>query len=198
MWDDLPDESLMQRAAGNDVHAFDALFQRHRRAVFSFTFRMVADSPAAEDLTQECFLRVWRARERYQPTAAFRTWLFTIARRLALDELKGRQTHPTLLAADTTGEDGSTAAVESVAGGEGANPQEIVVARELSRVLDQALRALPDELREAAVLRDVEGMSYEEIAGVLGCPMGTVKSRLNAARKQLQAAAREWLEEKRT
>lgn len=196
MWDDLPDESLMQRVAGNDALAFDALFQRHRCAVFSFTFRMVGDGPAAEDLTQECFLRVWRARERYQPTAAFRTWLFTIARRLALDELKRRQNHPTLLEVDTEA-DGSTAAIEAVAGGEGANPQEIVEARELTRVMDRVLRALPKELREAAVLRDVEGMSYEEIAGVLGCPMGTVKSRLNAARKRLQAAAREWLEEKR-
>jgi RNA polymerase sigma-70 factor, ECF subfamily len=198
MWDDLPDERLMLRVAGNDTVAFDTLFQRHHRGVFSFALRMVGDSPAAEDLTQECFMRVWRSRERYQPTAAFRTWLFTIARRLALDELKRRQSHPTLLAADTTGEDGSTAAVDAVAGGEGANPQEIVVARELARALDRALRALPEELREAALLRDVEGMSYEEIAGVLGCPMGTVKSRLNAARKRLQAAARDWLEEKRT
>jgi RNA polymerase sigma-70 factor (ECF subfamily) len=198
MWVDLPDESLMQRVAGNDTGAFDALFQRHRRAVFSFTFGMVGDGPTAEDLTQECFVRVWRARERYQPTAAFRTWLFTIARRLALDELKRRQSHPTLLATDATEEDGSTAAVEAVATGEAANPQEVVVARELARALEQALRTLPEELREAAVLRDVEGMSYEEIAGVLGCPMGTIKSRLNAARKRLQAAAREWLDEKRT
>src|SRR5215211_5341252 len=141
MWDDLPDESLMQRAAGNDVHAFDALFQRHRRAVFSFTFRMVGDSPAAEDLTQECFLRVWRARERYQPTAAFRTWLFTIARRLALDELKRRQAHPTLLASETADQT-EEESVELTPATGAVNPQEIVMARELGRALEAALRAL--------------------------------------------------------
>jgi RNA polymerase sigma-70 factor, ECF subfamily len=158
MADDLPDETLMQRIARNDTAAFDVLFLRHRRAVFSYTFRMVGDGPAAEDLTQECFLRVWRARERYQPTAAFRTWLFTIARRLALDELKRRETHPTVLAADTADDEDSTGTVESSAGVEWTSPQEIVMARELARVLDQALRELPEEYREAAILRDVEGL----------------------------------------
>lgn len=116
MADDLPDETLMQRLARNDTAAFDRLFRRHRRAVFSYSFRMVGDGPAAEDLAQECFLRVWRARERYQPAAAFRTWLFTIARRLALDELKRRERHPTVLARETAGEEEPTGTVESVAG----------------------------------------------------------------------------------
>ena len=198
MRDELPDETLMQQIARNDTAAFDVLFLRHRRAVFSYTLRMVGDGPAAEDLTQECFLRVWRARERYQPTAAFRTWLFTIARRLALDELKRRETHPTVLAADTADDKDSAGTIESVAGVESANPQEIVMARELARALDRALRELPEEFREAAMLRDVEGMSYDEIAGVLGCPLGTVKSRLNAARKRLQAVALDWMGEKKT
>src|SRR5712692_2568986 len=163
MADDLPDETFMQRIARNDTAAFDVLFLRHRRAVFSYSFRMVDDGPAAEDLTQECFLRVWRARERYQPAAAFRTWLFTIARRLALDELKHRQTHPTVLAADTADDEDSTGTVESIAGADRTNPQEVVMARELARVLDRALRELPEELRDAAILRDVEGLRYEEI-----------------------------------
>ena len=196
MWDELPDESLMQRIARDDTAAFDALFRRYRRAIFSFSYRMVGDGAAAEDLTQECFLRVWRARQRYEPTAAFRTWLFTIARRVALDELKRRQAHPTLLDAETADDEGSTGAVEAL-GADLANPQEIVLARELARTLDRTLRALPEEFREAAILRDVERMSYEEIAGILGCPLGTVKSRINTARKRLQAVAREWLEEKK-
>jgi RNA polymerase sigma-70 factor (ECF subfamily) len=198
MGDDLPDETLMQRIARNDTAAFDVLFLRHRRAVFSYTFRMVGDGPAAEDLTQECFLRVWRARERYQPTAAFRTWLFTIARRLALDELKRRETHPTVLAADTADDEDSTGTVESFAGVELTSPQEIVMARELARILDRALRDLPAEFREAAILRDIEGMSYEEMAAVLGCPLGTVKSRLNTARKRLRSVALEWMGERKT
>src|SRR5947209_9247475 len=150
MRDDLPDETLMQQIARNDTAAFDVLFLRHRRAVFSLTLRMVGDAPAAEDLTQECFLRVWRARERYQPAAAFRTWLFTIARRLALDELKRRETHPTVLATDTANDEDATGTVESVAVAERKSPQEIVIARELARVLDRALRDLPEEFRATA------------------------------------------------
>jgi RNA polymerase sigma-70 factor, ECF subfamily len=198
MADDWPDEILMHRIARNDAAAFDLLFLRHHRAVFSDTLRMVGDGPAAEDLTQECFLRVWRARERYQPTAAFRTWLFTIARRLALDELKRRAIHPTVLPAQTADDEDPARIVEFFADGEMANPQEIVMSRELSRVLDRALCDLPVEFREAAVLRDVEGMSYEEIAAVLGCPLGTVKSRLNAARKRLQVVALEWMGERKS
>src|ERR1051326_8407279 len=93
------DAALMRRLACDEVAAFDALFARHRRAVFNYTLRVLGDVGAAEDLTQECFLRVWRARRHYQPTAAFRTWLFTIARRLALDALKRRQP-ATVLSAD--------------------------------------------------------------------------------------------------
>jgi RNA polymerase sigma-70 factor (ECF subfamily) len=192
-----PDEQLMQQIARNDTDAFDALFRRHRRAVFSFTLRMVGDAPAAEDLTQECFLRVWRARDRYQP-AAFRTWLFTIARRLALDELKRRAAHPVSLAAETFDDAVCAGGGGPLAGAEPASPQEIVMARELARVLDQALRGLPAELRETALLRDVEGLSYDEIAAVLDCPIGTVKSRLNAARKRLQSVALDWMGERRT
>ncbi len=198
MRDDLPDETLMQRVARNDTAAFDALFLRHRRAVFSFTLRMVGDGPAAEDLTQECFLRVWRSRERYQPTAAFRTWLFTIARRLALDELKRRETHPLVLATDTAQNEDTTGTFELAASAEEANPQEIVIASELARLLDRTLRALPAEYREAAILRDVEGLTYDEIADVLGCPLGTVKSRLNAARRRLQGVALAWMGDQKT
>jgi RNA polymerase sigma-70 factor, ECF subfamily len=198
MADSLSDETLMQQIARNDTAAFDLLFLRHRRAVFSYALRMVGDGPAAEDLTQECFVRVWRARERYQPAGAFRTWLFTIARRLALDELKRRGTHPTVLAADIAHDEDSAGTIESLARVESASPQEIVMARELARELDRALRELPEEFREVAILRDVEGLSYDEIAGVLGCPLGTVKSRLNTARKRLQAVALEWMGEKKT
>lgn len=198
MWDDLTDGSLMQRIARDDTGAFDALFLRHRRAVFSFTLRMLGDSAAAEDLTQECFLRVWRARQRYEPTAAFRTWLFTIARRLALDELKRRQTHGTMLAAEMAAEEGQSEPMERVPQTVEPNPQEIVMARELGRVVEAALRHLPPEYREAVVLRTIEGLSYDEMAQAMECPIGTVKSRLNAGRKRLKEVALEWLGEKRT
>jgi RNA polymerase sigma-70 factor, ECF subfamily len=198
MGEDLTDESLMQRIARDDTAAFDALFLRHRRTVFSFTLRMVGDRATAEDLAQECFLRVWRARQRYHPTAAFRTWLFTIARRLALDELKKRQGQGTVLAAEMGDEEGTLEPMERMAQPAESNPQEIVMARELGRVMQAALRQLTEECREAVILRDSEGLTYDEIAKVLGCPLGTVKSRLNTARSRLKEVALAWLGEKRT
>src|SRR3712207_640008 len=130
MWDDLPDEELMQRVASNDPAAFDALFMRHRTGVFNYTLRMVADRARAEDLTQECFLRVWQARHRYQPAAAFRTWLFTIARRLALNELKGRR--PAMVAAgDAEGEHlAEPVSPEVAARLVQSDPQQLCLARE--------------------------------------------------------------------
>src|SRR5947199_309458 len=101
-----------------------------------FPIRVDLRSSAVPSSGPPC-LRVWRARDRYQPTAAFRTWLFTIARRLALDELKRRETHPVLLAAETADDEDSVGTVEALAGAEQASPQEIVLARELARRLDR-------------------------------------------------------------
>jgi RNA polymerase sigma-70 factor, ECF subfamily len=84
------------------------------------------------------------------------------------------------------------------AGVDAANPQEIIITRELARSMERAIEGLPAELREVVLLRETEGMSYEQIAGIVGCPLGTVKSRLNAARRRLRAVAIEWMGDKQT
>jgi len=104
---------------------------------------------------------------------------------------------PTVIPWETDDEEDTSGTIEPRSGVDGTNPQEIVIARELARVLDRALRDLPHEFREVAILRDVEGMSYEEMAAVLDCPLGTVKSRLSTARKRLQQVALEWMGEKK-
>lgn len=177
---ELPDEALMRRTAQGDTAAFDALMGRHEDAVFHYLTRLVSDRSAAEDLAQECWLRVWRARQSYQPTAAFRTWLFTIARRLALDEAKA----PHLPVGPLT---------ESLPGA--SQPFDQMMEGILAEAIACALSRLPTELREAVVLRDMEGMPYAEIARITGCPLGTVKSQIHAARTRLQAVARAWLAE---
>ena len=134
-------------------------------------------------MTQEAFLRVWRARRSYQPTAAFRTWLLTIVRRLALDAAKRRRVPTERLtewqAATLTIGDGVVQAAEAHA---------------LEDLLEETIAALPDDLRVVVLLRDIEQMRYNQIAQVAGCPVGTVKSRLNAARTRLRAALRPWIE----
>ncbi|MDQ2799046.1 MAG: sigma-70 family RNA polymerase sigma factor [Armatimonadota bacterium] len=177
---ELPDETLLRRAAQGNASAFDALMARHEDAVFHYLTRLVTDLSLAEDLAQECWLRVWRARHSYQPSAAFRTWLFTIARHLALDQAKAPRL-PTAPLTETL--PGST------------DPCGQVIADALERAIDEALARLPMALREAVVLRDMEGMAYADIARITGCPLGTVKSRINAARIRLQAVAHAWLKE---
>jgi RNA polymerase sigma-70 factor (ECF subfamily) len=163
---ELPEETLMRLAAHGDTAAFDVLLCRHEEAVFHYLARLTGDTTQAEDLAQECWLRVWRARHSYQPRAAFRTWLFTIARRLALDQAKA----PRLTLAPLT---------ENLPGAP--NPCEQVFADALEQALECALAEMPMELREAVVLRDLEGLPYAEIAQIIGCPLGTVKSRINTA-----------------
>jgi RNA polymerase sigma-70 factor (ECF subfamily) len=193
MREDLTDELLMHRIACGDAAAFDVLFLRYRRAIFHYTLRMVTESTLAEDLTQECFLRVWRSRHQYRLGAPFRTWLFTIARRIALDEVKKRRVPTTALAADTEEGSDSRVRAEQLTDPSHEDPAEIAVSRELTRVIEGALNHLPETLREVVLLRDRENMTYEEIAQITGCPLGTVKSRLNAARARLRAVALEWL-----
>lgn len=180
----LPDEALMGRAARGDAGAFDALLGRHEAAVFHYLTRLVADRALAEDLAQECWLRVWRARRSYQPTASFRTWLFTVARRLVLDHAKA----PRLPV-------GPLAETRAAMLPGAASPCGQVIAGALEQAIDEALARLPPELREAVVLRDMEGLPYADIARIAGCPLGTVKSRINAGRARLQAVARAWLTE---
>jgi RNA polymerase sigma-70 factor (ECF subfamily) len=183
-----PDEQLMLYVARDDVAAFDGLFMRHRRGVYNFLFRSLGNHALAEDLTQECFLRVWRSRRTYQPTARFNTWLFTLARHLALDELKRRRVATVALLVEPEDEDRLPLAPALQNRQKSGDPEARLMSRESERALECALMNLPENLREAVLLRDMEGLNYEQIAEVTGVPTGTVKSRLNAARNRLRQA----------
>jgi len=188
-WEDETDEELMRWVADGNVRAFDQLFCRRRHAVYCFAYRMLQDHDLAEDVTQECFLRVWRARRRYRPTSAVRTWLFTITRRLCLDQIR-RQSREVEISLDAS-EGDAPIGYESV--GFPANPEQIVLSREMFQVVNEAMDQLPPLLREVVLLRETEEMSYEQIAAVIERPVGTVRSRLSAARKRLRLAALQWM-----
>jgi RNA polymerase sigma-70 factor, ECF subfamily len=188
MSDTQTDEGLMQQMAADDPAAFDCLFLRHQASVYNFALRMVGDVATAEDLTQDCFLRVWQARHRYRPAATLRTWLFIIVRRLALNELARRRL-PTQNFDDETMEHRDRAP----SGQEIGCPESTLAVKELQRAIDRAISQLPADLRAAILLRDLEGLSYARIAVVCGCPVGTVRSRLNAARTRLRSAVSDWL-----
>lgn len=191
------DEELAVEASRGSEAAFRELVERFERPVFGLIVRIVRRPELAEELAQETFVKAWRALARFDPERKFSSWLFKIAHNAALDSLrrKGEET----LSLD-----------EPVAEGEG--PRELpadpnaedpllrLTARGAGRALERAIAGLRPQYREVLLLRFAEGLAYEEIAEVLGAPLGTVKVHLFRARKELAAAMRAlgWDPEERT
>jgi RNA polymerase sigma-70 factor (ECF subfamily) len=167
------DEQLMVRVQQGEVQAFEALFERYRPRLFGFLFRRCGDAAAAEDLFQESWLRVVRARDRFDPGRRFSTWLFQIANNLCRD--RGRR-----LAVEAREREAMQAQIEQNEPGTAPPPHA------LRRALERRLAVLPDRLREVLVLRYYHDLSEREIAAIAGVPKGTVKSRLHAAIRALR------------
>jgi RNA polymerase sigma-70 factor (ECF subfamily) len=183
------DVRLMLAFRAGDVRAFDALFERWAGRVLRFVERMVGEPSVAEDLVQETFVRVWRARERYEPEARFSTWLFTIAGNAARNELRRpfrRAPH------DSMDEEREGASLELAA--EDPPADALVDARRTGQGLEAALAGLPERQREALWLRAVEGLSYAEVAATLATSEKSVKALIHRARVAL---ARETKKESR-
>lgn len=174
------DVQLMLAFRAGDVGAFDALFERWAGRLLRYLERMLRDAALAEELVQEVFVRVHRARERYQPTARFSTWLFTIGTRLALNELRRpsrRHRHEST--------DADERPVELVADDPPADA--VVDARRRGAALERELAALPERQRTALWLAAVEGLSYAEVAEALETTEASVKSLVHRARVALAA-----------
>jgi RNA polymerase sigma-70 factor (ECF subfamily) len=169
------DAALMQRLQAGDTGAFQALYERHHRAVFGFLLRSLADRHAAEDLLQETFLRVFVHREAYRPTAAFRTWLFTIARNLLIDRFRAVRGKP---------EPDDPEALSTLSA-LGALPLERAEGRQLAERLEAAIEQLPRSQREVLLLSRVAGLDHQEIAQVIGASPQAVRVALHRALRRL-------------
>jgi RNA polymerase sigma-70 factor (ECF subfamily) len=181
---ELSDEDVMERCALGSEAAFRALVQRYRTRIMNLVCRFISDRDRAEEISQEVFLRVYRNRERYRKSGKFSTWIFTIAVNLTKNEIRSRVRHKGTYSLD---------AMEEESGGQGLAfpdarplPDADLSAREIQERVAEALRKLPPRYREAVVLRDIEGMSYEEVGEILKIPGGTVRSRINRARLMLK------------
>lgn len=171
------DRALVARTLAGDAPAFAALVRRYQERVFRFVLRLCGTRDEALDLTQETFMKAHQALPSWRPEAQFRTWLFSIAHNATLDVLRRRQRVVFVpLAEDSP--DGAAARLPDP----GAPPDERCADRQRIALLDRALRELPAEQREILWLRELEDMSYGEIAATLGIAEGTVKSRLARAR----------------
>ncbi|QQL44168.1 RNA polymerase sigma factor [Sulfuriroseicoccus oceanibius] len=174
------DLALMQRIANGDHGAFAELMARHQRAVIGTIAKMQGDSALAEDLAQQVFLRVWKSAPRYQPTAKFTTWLYTIVRNLVFNESRRAWRRNEFSVVD---DDGSTPDFHDT---RQASPQDDALLHELEGKVDAALESLPEKQRLAVILRWREHLAYEEIADILEASVSSVKSLLFRARTHLR------------
>lgn len=180
---------LARLVAGNDA-ALNDLMARHGRAVFQFLYRMVGNEDDANDLAQEAFVRVYRARASFRPEQKFSTWLYTIAANLARNHVRWRARHPNVSLDAETGQDGSSLGSGLAAGS--ATPREEAEVAERAAAVRAAVARLPDELREAIVLCEWEERTVAEAATILQTTPKAVESRLYRARQLLRERLKRW------
>ncbi|MEE2627225.1 MAG: sigma-70 family RNA polymerase sigma factor [Candidatus Latescibacterota bacterium] len=187
----LTDREVLQKAA-KDQGYLPILVQRYRIPLYNFVFRFVGDRETAEDVVQETFLRCLRHSHQFPAIEQVSTWLYTIAGNLAKTELRRRKRWHWIPIGPSEEEERS-AFYEPVDGGQ--LPGEQTDTHQVKDTVVEAIHQLPDEFREAVLLRDLNGLSYEEIAKIINCPVGTVKSRVNRGRLRLQKTLRNLAEE---
>jgi RNA polymerase sigma-70 factor, ECF subfamily len=176
----LADRELVEEAAAGSREAFDELVRRHQASIVSLARALTRGSADAEDLAQEVFVRAWRSLKGFRGDSAFRTWLHRVALNV-IHSHHGRLARIRRLFRTTTAETESEDVIERAAAA--GDLESDVVLRD---AIDKALGTLPDELRVAVILRDVQGLDYREIAKVLDVPIGTVESRIFRGRQRLQ------------
>jgi RNA polymerase sigma-70 factor (ECF subfamily) len=180
---------VVEYARKGSEAAYRELVRRYQRPVFSLVYRMVRDREMAEDLTQETFIKVLNAIDRYKPEYKFSSWIFKIANNAAIDQLRRKELDTLSLEGrpDATTRERIEATTLQV-GDSSESPLEEVQARELGAAIERAIAQLRPEYRACIILRHVEGRPYDEIATILDLPLGTVKTYIHRARAELQAA----------
>ena len=181
------DQQLVQRAQRGDLRAFDLLVLKYQGRIAALVSRYVSDAGEVEDVTQEAFIKAYRALGKFRGDSAFYTWLYRIAANAAKNHLVAKGRRP---GADATIED-AEGFDEGGMLSESASPEALAMGGELAEVVEFALNALPDELKAALMLREFDGLSYDDIADVLGCPVGTVRSRIFRAREAIDQRVKE-------
>ncbi|WP_296508932.1 RNA polymerase sigma factor RpoE [Rhodoferax sp.] len=181
------DWPLVQRTIAGDQRAYGLLVLKYQRRIQRLVGRMVRDVDLVEDITQETFIRAYRALHQFRGDAQFYTWLYRIAvntaKKSLLELKKDRTISESFFARDE--EDETSVRQNEPSSDE--TPETVLAAKEIAGVVNTAMEALPEELRQAVVLREIEGLSYEEISLAMACPIGTVRSRIFRAREAISA-----------
>lgn len=189
------DRDLVLACQRREPAAFEELVKRHQRTVYALLYQLAPEWTDTSDLAQEVFIRIWRSINNLRNPSSFRSWLTQIVTNLFYDELRRRPRRLPTVSMDEAidsdeSDDGPTRDIPD----ESARPDDIVLSREITEVIREAMSRLPEQFRTAIVLREVEGLSYEEIAILTKTEMGTVKSRIARARTKLQEMLKPYLE----
>ncbi len=188
---DLTDEQLiLEFQETSDTEIFEAIVSRYKNPLFNFVFRFLGDRDATSDVVQETFIKVYRNKDSYKTFAKFSTWIYTIAGNLAKTELQRRK-RKNQISINSWGEDEETMDLPDG----GPLPDRLVDSGIKNKMIQEALLKLPEVYREMIILRDIQEMSYEEIAEMMDISIGTVKSRINRGRAQLQDLLRDIFKE---
>jgi RNA polymerase sigma-70 factor (ECF subfamily) len=189
------DAQLVERAVAGDQRAFELLVIKYRRRIERLIGRMVRDVNLVEDIAQETFIRAYRALHQFRGDAQFYTWLYRIAVNTAKRFLLKLKNDPAVFhgALQFNDEDDETFQRRSEPSTD-ETPESVLAAKEIGQAVNAALEALPDDLKQALTLREIEGLSYEEIADLMNCPLGTVRSRIFRAREAVSNKVKPMLE----
>jgi len=193
MTQDDSDQQLVERVQAGDKSAFDLLVRKYQHRVLKLVSRFVSDAAEAEDVAQEAFLKAYRALASFRGDSAFYTWLYRIAINTAKNYLvaMGRRA-PTSTGFDHEDAEGFEEAEQLR---DTATPEGELLGKQIAATVNRAMDQLPDDLRTAITLREIEGLSYEEIATVMNCPIGTVRSRIFRAREAIDRSLHPLLDE---
>jgi RNA polymerase sigma-70 factor (ECF subfamily) len=187
-----PDAALMLRVKEGDFDAFEALVEKYKQPLMNFVYRTLPDATEAEDLAQHVFLQVFKSAARYEVSAKFSTWLFTIARNLCLNEIRRRMRHPADSLDETASEDDEQPRRQAV-DVKNLAPPESLLQSELEDKIEEAVAALPENQRTAILLCRGDEHSYEEIAEILGVSVSATKSLIHRGRETLKELLKPYL-----
>lgn len=174
------DEDLMIRCREGDMSAFELIVLRYKDAIFNFIYHFVADYHLAQDISQETFLRVLKNAGRYKSRDCFKTWLYRIAANLCKNQLRDRNRHRTMSLDDPALD------IESLNRNSYLTPDIIYEKEEIREMVKNALELLPEDQRVTIIMREYQGLSYEEIASVMNCSLGAIKSKIFRARQNIK------------
>jgi len=190
------DLQLVERTVAGDQRAYELLVIKYQRRIERLIGRIVRDVDLVQDIAQETFLRAYRALHQFRGDAQFYTWLYRIAVNTAKKTLMDLKRDPLItesaLRSAVDDDDETSVMTRELTTDD--TPETLLAAQEVAQAVNTALQALPQELRQAVTLREIEGLSYEEIAQAMGCPIGTVRSRIFRAREAISAKVKPLLE----